>query len=111
MAHNIHLESLDHVCGLAKQAAQQMKEDQTVYKTKDKYRYEIFAFTSVNSMAENMGIKPNQVVEGKGYCIRVVRYTRSSLDEVVLQDTGNEQPDVTGKKTGAAKKGTRKAGK
>lgn len=97
MAHNIHLEDLEHVCLLAKQAAQQNKEDQSVYKTKDQYQYEIFAFAPSESFT--------------GTAVRVVRYTSEDKHETVLQDSGNKQPDVTGKTTGTAKTGTRKADK
>lgn len=97
MAHNIHLESLEHVCLLAKQQAQLMKEDQSVYKTKDQYKYEIFAFAPTESFG--------------GKTVRVVRYTREDKHETVLQDSGNKQPDVTGKATGTSKKAARKADK
>ena len=89
MAHNIHLEDLEHVTLLAQQKAQATKEDQAIFKTKDQYKYEIFAFVPAYRFS--------------GTAVRVVRYTGNDYDQDVLQSVGNEQPVTVGKKPKSGK--------
>lgn len=91
MTVNPHLRSLDHVIGLAQAEANITKEDQAIYKTKDQQRYEIYKFVTEKDF--------------KGIAVRVIRYAREDKHESVLQDSGNKQPIVVSKKSGASKTG------
>lgn len=87
---NPHLRSLDHVIGLAQAEANKTREDQAIYKTKDQQRYEIYKFIPEKDF--------------KGNAIRIVRYAREDKHEVILQDSGNEQPVIVGEKPRGGKK-------
>lgn len=91
MAVNIHIRNLDHVAILANQEAQKTRANQVIYKTKDEQNYEIYKFVQEKGF--------------KGIPVRVIRYTGKDKHEVVLQDSGNKQPDVVIKKSGSGKAG------
>jgi hypothetical protein len=71
---NPHLRNLDYVISLAQIEANNMKQDQAIYKTKDAQRYEIYQFIETR----NFG----------GTAVAIVRYTGGTSNTDILQDNG-----------------------
>jgi len=96
MAVNIHLRDIEHVAILALIEANEKKQDQVIFKTKDQQHYDIFKFAKKEGFT--------------GIALRVVRYTGKDKHEVVLPNPTNKQSAVVGKKSGSGKvRGSRKA--
>lgn len=91
MSVDIHIRNLDHVVILAQIEANKTESNQVIYKTKDQQNYDIYKFVQEKGF--------------KGIIVRTIRCTGKDKHETVLQDSGNKQSIVIGKKSGSGKAG------
>ena len=94
---DISLRDLDAQMAKAQKIAQRSKQDQVIYKSTDRLRYEIYIITQEEGFAGNV--------------FRTIRYAGEDKGKTILRDTENIEPVVIGKKSRTTKPKPRTATK